>query len=131
MLRRAHAPSLLAGALLLLVFIAVTSPGASNTFIESLGLTALAAALLAMAVCASGFLGRDLKITGITAEAITALISWGLMNNGLLAAGIYVVLCQGLALAGLILIRVGRPKPEHKTRPASTKEADLVGVAAA
>lgn len=130
-LRRSHIPSLLAGAFLLLVYGAAAAPAASNTVIETIGLSLLGAALLAMAVSATGFLGRDLKITGITAEAATALIAWGLLNNGFLAAGVYMLICQVLALAGCLLIRVGRPRPERKTRPASTREADLVGMAAA
>lgn len=128
---RAHAPSLLAGTFLLLVYAAAAAPAVSNTVIETIGLALLAAVLLAMAVSAAGFLGRDLKITGITAEAITALISWALMNNHLVAAGFYVLICQALALAGCVCIRLGLPRPQHKTRPGSRKETDLAGMAAA
>lgn len=129
-LRRAHLPSLLAGAYLTLVFLAAAAPRETNTVIEAIGLSLLAVALLAMAVATAGFLGRDLKITGIAAEAVTGLIVWGLLNNSLLAAGIYVAICQALALASCIFIRCGWPKPESKSRPTPPRDTGLVGIAA-
>ncbi|MCC3299710.1 hypothetical protein [Arthrobacter caoxuetaonis] len=116
----ARAVAFIIGAILMLAFMSASSPAPSNSIIESVLLVALAVCQAGAAVSALGLLGRDLQITGITALGAEALVLIGLFNNSLTAAGIYVLLCQGLSIAGIALIRHAsrrQPSPEPASLP--------------
>lgn len=107
---------LAAGIVLLLAFIAAVAPASSNTTPETAGLLMLGTLVALIAFSASGYFGRDLRITGYAAEVLAALIAGGLQNHGQTPMAAYLLICLALAHSGAAAVRYSLPALDRRLR---------------